>query len=266
MSSKTNPALVTGTLQPAPKALALQLGTGRKRRAQGGVVFELEIEEFTLQTGEFVAIVGESGCGKSTLLDLLALVSRPTESRVFLYHDPIDGTRHDLKALWERGDEETLAGLRRSQLGYVLQAGGLLPFLTVRQNIALSTRLNGEHRDADLVHLAARMDVDKLLEKKPQYLSGGQRQRVAILRALHHRPRLILADEPTAAVDKTRARTIVADFDALARETGATVVMVTHDRELVTPYADRTYSFAVTEVSRTLTRSRCFEQTGKPAA
>lgn len=240
--------------------LALELRHARKQRAQGGVVFELEITDFELHSGEFIAIVGESGCGKSTLLDLLALVSRPTESQVFRYHNPAQGASHDLKALWERGDESTLAQLRRSQLGYVLQTGGLLPFLSVRQNIALSAKLNGECRDADLIRLAERMDVDKLLEKKPQYLSGGQRQRVAILRALHHRPRLILADEPTAAVDKSRARKIVEDFDTLARETGATVVMVTHDRELVAPFADRTYSFTVTEVSKTLTRSTCYQQ------
>jgi putative ABC transport system ATP-binding protein len=226
-----------------------------KRREQAGVAFELEIPEFVLHTGQFVAITGDSGCGKSTLLDLLALVSRPSRCGRFVYHDAHG--QSDIRALWENGDEAGLAALRRSHLGYVLQTGGLLPFLSVRQNIRLPAQLNGRHDEAELRRLAERLGIAGVLDKKPQYLSGGQRQRAAILRAIYHRPRIVLADEPTAAVDKQRAHGIVRDFGILAKEHATTVVMVTHDRELVRPFADLTYSFTVNEVAENLTRSVC---------
>ncbi|QVL50258.1 MAG: ATP-binding cassette domain-containing protein [Thiocapsa sp.] len=249
-------------LRPKEKWTTLEIHNTIKRREQGGVVFELNIGRFSLFKGEFVAIVGESGCGKSTLLDLLALVSRPTDCEVFRYRALESESHHDVKLLWDQGDESGLARLRRSELGYVLQTGGLLPFLSVRQNIELATQLNGERRDDDLTRFARQMGIEKVLDKKPQYLSGGQRQRVAILRALHHRPRLILADEPTAAVDKRRAQHIVEDFNRLAQKTDATVVMVTHDRALVAPFAHRTFSFAVEEVTSTFTRSVCYQEDG----
>lgn len=236
----------------------LQLTKALKHREQGGAVFELHIAEFKLQQGQFVAIVGDSGCGKSTLLDMLALVSRPTECEAFTYyHDGDTRSSADLKALWNNNDELELAALRRSHLGYVLQTGGLLPFLTVFQNIQLPSKLNAQHNDAEIFALAKRIGVERVLEKKPQYLSGGQRQRVAILRALHHRPKIILADEPTAAVDKKRAYEIVKDFKALAQEHKTTIVMVTHDRELVEPFADASYTFEVKPLSDSLTHSHC---------
>ena len=248
----------------------LELTEGFKRREQGGVAFELAIPDLRLYAGQFVAIVGDSGCGKSTLLDILALVSKPSRCATFVYSESDGGERGDglgidpklnlkldLKRLWERADEGQLAALRRSRLGYVLQTGGLLPFLTAFQNVQLPSLLNGRRHDDAIRALARRLGVDGVLEKKPQYLSGGQRQRVAILRAVQHHPRIILADEPTAAVDKTRARSIVQDFDALARDTGATIVMVTHDHDLVAPLADVTYSFEVEELSDSLTRSTC---------
>ena len=101
------------------------------------------------------------------------------------------------------------------------------------------------------------MGIDELLNKKPQYLSGGQRQRVAILRAITHHPKVILADEPTAAVDKTRALNIVKDFHILAKERGTTIVMVTHDRTLISPFADVTYTFDMIKRSENLTQSNC---------
>ncbi len=240
--------------------LVLELLNGLKRREQGGITFELHIPNLTLQKGQFVAVVGESGCGKSTLLDLLALVSRPTACSQFSYYDTQNAETlqpTDLKNLWDSEAENALAALRRSRFGYVLQTGGLLPFLTVFQNLQLPSKLNGYHHDLQIKNLAKRFGVDGVLDKKPQYLSGGQRQRVAILRAINHHPNIILADEPTAAVDKTRALSIVKDFHTLAKENGTTIVMVTHDRELVAPFADATYTFDVTEESETLTQSNC---------
>ncbi|MCP4702522.1 MAG: ABC transporter ATP-binding protein [Gammaproteobacteria bacterium] len=242
---------------PSP---VLEFIDGSKRREQGGVVFELHVPELRLYKGQFVAVVGDSGCGKSTLLDMLALVSRPSGCEKFSYFESAETEplrQTDIKSLWDREDERGLAALRRSRLGYVLQTGGLLPFLTVFQNIHLPSKINGYHNEAEIRTLAKRFGVEGALEKKPQYLSGGQRQRVAILRALHHRPKIILADEPTAAVDKKRAHNIVEDFNILARENGTTIIMVTHDRDLVKPFAHATCTFDVTNVSETLTRSVC---------
>jgi putative ABC transport system ATP-binding protein len=186
-----------------------------KTRVQGGAAFELSVPELDVAPGELVALVGESGCGKSTLLDLLALVLRPDAADTFLLQGP-GGRPIDIKALWQGGDEEGLARVRRELLGYVLQSGGLLPFLSVAGNIGLPRRLK-DGRAGDLTPLAGRMGMASLLRHKPRFLSGGQRQRAAILRALAHRPAIILADEPTAAVDSTRAHAIVGDFRGLAR-------------------------------------------------
>ena len=241
--------------------VAVQVRELFKRREQAGSAFELRVPELRLERGEFVAVVGESGCGKSTLLDILGLVLRPTSCELFAVHRP---TQHgsqqviDIKALWDREDEAGLAELRRQHVGYVLQSGGLLPFLDVRRNILLPCRLN-RRTGADLTvrRLAGRLGIRSLLAKKPQFLSGGQRQRVAILRALAHDPMVVLADEPTGAVDKPRARAIVADLRAVASERGSTVVMVTHDLDLVAAAAHRHYTFVVEEPSETVTRSVC---------
>jgi len=239
----------------SPPILALQQVV--KHREQGGIAFELQIPEIKLQKGQFVAIVGNSGCGKSTLLDMLALVSRPTRCQQFQYQfsKEQDIETSDIGSLWEKDEEQTLADVRREKLGYVLQTGGLLPFLTVWQNIQLPLKLNGLRDDTYIKELAKRLDIDTLLTKKPQFLSGGQRQRVAVLRALSHHPQIILADEPTAAVDEERAKAIVQDFYALAKDTGTTIIMVTHHKDLVLPLADVIYTFKVEDVSKTLIRS-----------
>ena len=230
-----------------------------KERRHAGVAFRLEVPELFVRRGEVVALTGESGCGKSTLLDLLALVLRPTEVEVLELFDHLEQRSVDVAALWSEHDENALAGVRRTLLGYVLQSGGLLPFLDVRQNIALPQRLSGRP-GRDLQQLAERMGVSELLGKKPQYLSGGQRQRVAILRAIAHSPGLILADEPTAAVDSRRAQAIVRDFRDLARDQGCAVIIVSHDRRLIDPVADRFYGYRLISESESLTRSLCIPE------
>jgi len=232
-----------------------------KVREQGGVSFELRVPRFVVRPGSFVALVGESGCGKSTLLDILALVLQPTRCDRFLFKDPDADSvwaTDDVMDLWQSGDEQGLAQLRRRRLGYVLQSGGLLPFLSALDNLRLPLLLNGRAERVDEIRrLAERIGVATVLSKKPRYLSGGQRQRVAILRALVHGPALILADEPTAAVDRARARTIVEDLGGLAREGGSGVIMVTHDPQLVDTVADRVWGFSVEQVDDDLTRSVC---------
>ncbi len=241
--------------------LALIQGAG-KRRAQGDSVFELEVPDLRIAPGELVAVAGDSGCGKSTLLDMLALVMEPTRMERFEMRFEPDDAPVDVRSLWRSGGETALAALRRDYLGYVLQTGGLLPFLDVAANIGLPSRIKGlPEPGAALDALAERLGLAGCLRRMPDALSIGQRQRVAILRALMHQPRLVLADEPTAAVDKARAGRIMADFHTLARERGVAVVIVTHDLDLVRSLADKTYGFRMERVSEHETRSLCFLET-----
>ena len=231
-----------------------------KTRTQSESVFELHVPRFTVLPGQMVAVIGESGCGKSTLLDIIALVMAPTRAARFEVASS-SGQVHDVAEIWSQGGEGELARLRRDCFGYVLQTGGLLPFLSVGQNIRLPGRIKGVAvSDARLRALAARLGVEHCLERMPVALSIGQRQRVAILRALVHQPRLVLADEPTAAVDKTRARAIIDDMHKLATEEGVAVVVVTHDVDLIASRADVLYSFETTQVSEQVIRSVCRQE------
>lgn len=235
-----------------------------KERSQAGITFRLEVPELLVCRGEVVALTGESGCGKSTLLDLLALVLRPTEVEVFELFDPVEQRSVDIRSLWRAHDENGLAAVRRTLIGYVLQSGGLLPFLDVWGNISLPQRLSGRP-GRDLRQLTQRMGVSEVLDRKPQFLSGGQRQRVAILRAIAHSPGFILADEPTAAVDSRRAQAIMRDFRDLARDQGCAVIIVSHNRRLIGSIADRFFSYRLVTESKNLTRSICIpEQAAVP--
>ncbi len=230
-----------------------------KEREKGGNRFELIVEEFEIGAGEFAAIIGASGCGKSTLLDMLGLALNPTRADTFTIRIPGRNIEYEIMGR----SEPRLADIRKKHIGYVLQTGGLLPFLTVRENIFLPCAVNGmagmeDHVDA----LVKRLKIDDQMPKKPQYLSGGQRQRAAIARALSHRPPIVLADEPTAAVDKPTAQEIIDNFKSLTREMGVTVLMVTHDLQLVEGTADRMFTFAVDKKSDQFTRSVCFEKRG----
>lgn len=232
-----------------------------KTRTQGGVTFELRIPSLTVRARSFVGLVGPSGCGKSTLLDLLALVLRPTECEAFSIRPGAASPSIDLKDLWGGSSEDTLASLRRNHLGYVLQTGGLFPFLTVAQNILLPVEIRGQGGAREKMRrMAERIGVGSLLDKKPQYLSGGQRQRVAVLRALVHDPLIVLADEPTAAVDRERAESIIETFQTLAEEEGSSIVMATHDERLIAPVATAIYTFRVTQESEDTTRSFCVQE------
>lgn len=219
-----------------------------KTRSKGGAAFTLRVPQLELRQGEFCSVVGPSGCGKSTLLDMLALVLAPTSAECFQLSLP--DRRGPMAYDLPRLGEGEAARIRRSNIGYVLQNGGLLSFLTVRENILLTAQLS--HRQlvaGELEELLQVLGLADQLEKKPQYLSGGQRQRVAVARALIHRPGIILADEPTAAVDYPTALDIRDELLGLARRMGAAVIMVTHDRTLVDGVSDVQVSFTVQRVS-----------------
>jgi putative ABC transport system ATP-binding protein len=173
----------------------------------------------SVAAGEFVAIVGESGVGKSTLLNCMAGLDTWDAGRIV-----IDGT--DLATL----DDESRALLRREKLGFVFQAFHVLPHLDVAQNVGLPLLLL--HRpDAQRVQaMLAAVGLQGLGARLPQELSGGQLQRVAIARALVHRPRLLLADEPTGNLDPATAARVMDVLRGQARESGAALVLVTHSR------------------------------------
>lgn len=202
----------------------------RKTRGEGSQRYSLEIERLCLSAGERVALVGPSGCGKSTLLDLLALVLEPDAAQAFSLG--LDGREEDIAALWRSRRLDRLGALRSRHLGYVLQAGGLLGFLDVRGNIRLPRQLLGLDEDGSVERLAQALDVHDQLEKRPGALSLGQRQRVSCARALAHQPVLLLADEPTAALDPLNAERVMGLLLRQAEARRVTCVIATHDEQL----------------------------------
>ena len=204
----------------------LNLSAVHKSRGVGCQRYSLVIPALVLRAGEQLAIVGPSGCGKSTLLDLLALVLAPDQVGQFEFH------QQDIAGLWRANQQSTLAQLRSQHLGYVLQTGGLLGFLDVRSNIALSRQLLGLKDDGSVARLAEQLEISDQLAKKPAALSVGQRQRVSCARALAHAPQLVLADEPTASLDPLNAERVMQALLAQARAHRAACVIATHDEPL----------------------------------
>jgi putative ABC transport system ATP-binding protein len=206
-------------------APALAIEALARTNGSGPGAFVLEVEHFCLRAGEAVAVAGPSGSGKSTLLDLAALAVAPDHAGV------LSVAGEDAAALWRSGDAEALARLRARGIGYVLQTGALLPFITVRANIALPQRLSGRGDLAHVEALADTLGIADVLDRKPAALSVGQRQRAAIARALSHRPALVLADEPTASVHPEMADTVLALLIGQTEAHGAALLLATHDPE-----------------------------------
>ena len=180
--------------------------------------------------GSSLAITGPSGCGKSTLLCLLAGLAAPTQGQV-----SIGST--DLSALSDAGR----AAFRKGAIGVVYQADNLLPFLTVAENVRLQLTLCADMRDADarVAELLGGLGLGGLSSRLPDQLSGGQRQRVAVARAIIHRPSVILADEPTGALDAENAAAVIALLTEAHRRLGSTLVVVTHDPEVAAAMGHR---------------------------
>ena len=176
---------------------------------------------FTVSEGEFVAIMGASGSGKTTLLNILASLDKPTSGDVLL------GGRSFASV-----PDRELSRFRRDNMGFVFQDFNLLDTLTAYENIALALTIMGEKPKAILQHVkmvAETLDITDVLKKYPYEMSGGQKQRVACARAIIHNPKLILADEPTGALDSRAARLLLQSFERLNSNLGATIMMVTHD-------------------------------------
>lgn len=188
-------------------------------RFGGNQVQALTDVSFTVDEGEYVAIMGESGSSKTTLLNILAALDRPTSGTVLLDGKDISAIR-----------ENQLAAFRRDQLGFVFQDFNLLDTFSLKDNILLPLVLQGmnwREMEANLLPIANQLRIANLLEKYPYEVSGGQKQRAAVCRALITHPRLILADEPTGALD-SRATDAVLDVFQQINQTGQTLLMVTH--------------------------------------
>ena len=193
-------------------------------------VFELRAPRFEVAQGEVVALAGESGSGKTAMLELLALAANPDPGGVFR----LEGARPvDVAALWRSGKLATLAATRAERLGFVAQAGGLLPFLSARANAALAQEVAGRPDPGRIARLAERLRVADVLDERPARLSIGQRQRAAIVRALAHRPDFVIADEPTSALDPGAAEEATSLFLSAAAEEGAGVILASHNVALM---------------------------------
>jgi putative ABC transport system ATP-binding protein len=186
-------------------------------------VHALDGVSFVISRGDFCAIVGPSGSGKSTLMNIIGGLDTPSDGRLV-----IDG--HDIGAM----SDEELALFRNRTIGFVFQSFNLLPRLTALENVELPMIYGGvppAERRERAVGLLQRVGLGERMTHRPTQLSGGQQQRVAIARALAGRPPIILADEPTGALDTNTGREILGLFGELNRE-GATVILVTHDAEV----------------------------------
>lgn len=176
---------------------------------------------FTVNDNEFLAIMGASGSGKTTLLNTISTIDTVTSGNIII--NGIDITNLN---------EEELSNFRKENLGFVFQDFNLLDTLTIKENIALSLIINKEDKtkiDDLVLDISKKLDISDILNKYPYEVSGGQKQRCACARALINNPKLILADEPTGALDSRNARVLLETFKEMNEELNSTILMVTHD-------------------------------------
>lgn len=204
----------------------LSVGRAERRLSDGQRASHIVLDEVSLAEGEAYALCGPSGIGKTTALEMLSLAAMPDAFGGISVRDGV--RRVDVSALIAARRLDAITALRGRLFGYVVQTSRLLPFLTVRENIRLSQDISGA-RDAGTIDLLMdRLQIETLARAFPADLSGGQRQRVSIARALAHRPRIVLADEPTSAVDQETAGLILQLLVDYARQSGAAVLIITH--------------------------------------
>lgn len=216
--------------QPAIVATGLT-----KRYGRGNTeVLAMRDASMTVRAGEVVALLGPSGSGKSTFLTAVGLINPPTSGTIAIRGTIVldgESPRVDLRAF------------RRQHIGFVFQKSNLIPFLTAIENVQIAMQLNGESKRASRKRALELMDYLGVADRAsnlPSMLSGGQQQRVAVARSLANRPSVILADEPTAALDGHRGRQVMELFARVAHEQGSAVIVVTHDHRSLDVF-DTTY-------------------------
>jgi putative ABC transport system ATP-binding protein len=194
----------------------------------GGVVPVIDIERFVLEDGEQVALIGTSGSGKTTLLHMIAGILTPDSGRI-LFNSRAVGTAVDVGSLGE-AERDVFRG---RHIGYIFQTHHLLPGFTALENVLLGMSFTGRPADRDWAkHLLTEVGLAERLHYRPAKLSVGQQQRVAVARALANRPQLVLADEPTGALDARNARQVLELIRRLCAEVQAALLLVTHDLEI----------------------------------
>ena len=196
------------------------------------VVNVIDGADFSINSGELIALIAPSGAGKTTLLMMIGCVEEPTSGTMWLGDEKVYENK------WLNKDTRTI---RREKIGFIFQAHYLIPFLNIIDNITLLPQTNGQSKeDAEkfAMELLEYFDIKEKAYSMPSQLSGGQNQRVAIARALANKPKIILADEPTAALDSERSVSVVQMLKKIAVEQNVAVVMVTHD-EAMLPLCDR---------------------------
>lgn len=207
---------------------AIEFKDVKKTFKDGDTMIEaLKETNFSVEKGEFVAIIGPSGSGKSTFLTIAGGLQAPTAGEVLINDQPFSDQK-----------EKNRAKLRFKEIGFILQASNLVPFLTVKKQLKLVDKVIKENKTQSAQDLFTQLGIDKLQNKYPEDLSGGERQRVAIARALYHDPTIILADEPTASLDSEKAYEVVKILAQETKEKNKATIMVTHDTRL-TDYCDR---------------------------
>ncbi|MEZ6117080.1 MAG: ABC transporter ATP-binding protein [Pirellulaceae bacterium] len=217
------------------RGLAIQTVSLTKIYGSGNTeVVAMRDVSMEIQQGEVVALLGPSGSGKSTFLTAVGLINRPTSGQVHIGGELVlDGqtAKTDLRAF------------RRRHIGFVFQKSNLIPFLSAVENVQIAMELNGQPKGAArrrAMELLDYLGVADRAKNRPSMLSGGQQQRVAVARALANQPSVILADEPTAALDGFRGRQVMELFAKVAHQQSAGVVVVTHDHRSLDVF-DRTY-------------------------
>lgn len=197
-----------------------------------GLVSVLDGASFSINKGELIALVAPSGAGKTTLLMMLGCVIEPTSGAMWLGEEKVYENR------WLTKNSRKI---RREKIGFIFQAHYLIPFLNVLENVTLvplTNQVPTKEANAHAMELLQYFDIAEKAYNKPSQLSGGQNQRVAIARALANNPEIILADEPTAALDTERSISVVKMLKRIATEQNVAIIMVTHDERML-EYCDR---------------------------
>ena len=209
----------------------LELNNVTREFTQGSeTIYALRETNFSVKAGEFVAVIGPSGSGKSTFLTIAGGLRNPTRGTV-----KVNGL--DITDL----SKKELSAVRLQHIGFILQASNLVPFLTVEKQLQLFDKVTKNKPNKKAARaLYKELGIEKLQKKYPSDLSGGERQRVAIAKVLYSNPGLILADEPTASLDTTKAFEVVKLLARETKERGKATIMVTHDERLIS-FCDRVY-------------------------